>query len=106
MTASNGTPPYRVSLSDEVIGRMKYWGEVAGKLGLLEWYTRALRVIDNKLRHNPIEWGDPLFSYKHLGLRTFHGVHATFLIFYAVHEEKKIVFVRRMIRMIETPLIG
>jgi hypothetical protein len=45
---------------------------------------------------DPLVWGDPHNVLPHLRLRLFHGIHAPLHAFYAVDEERRIVYVRQI----------
>lgn len=54
----------------------------------------ALRAIDEALRDNPIEFGDPLFRLRKAQLTVFRRIYRPLDVLYSVHDEKPIVFVR------------
>jgi hypothetical protein len=97
--ADNGTPPYPISPANEVLGRMKTWAVLAGRVGKKEWYLTTLKAIDSNLSKSPETWGDPLFSYHHLNMRMFHRVFEGFYLYYGIHDSTRTVYLRQMFRM-------
>lgn len=101
--AGDGSPPYTIAPTTDVLNQMKAWAAEATRLGLREWYAAALRFINDRLTHHPAEWGDPLFTYRHLELQMFQGNHEQFLVIYGVHAGRRIVYLRAITRLTEEP---
>jgi len=86
--------PYRVVRSEKVRDQLWQWAEAANQAGLADQYLDALKTIENKLKNEPLSWGDPLYPFRHLELIMCRGIHWIFLVEYGVHEGKRIVFIK------------
>ena len=53
----------------------------------------ALRTIDGELRNDPIAFGDPSYQLRHLGLLKCMGSVQPLYVYYAVDEQRRIVYV-------------
>jgi hypothetical protein len=84
--------PYRVSWSRKVIDALKDFGENAHQSGVGEELVRLLRIIDERLRREPIDLGEVYRSRgaieEHLAVRGFVAID------FAVDKERRFVLVR------------
>src|SRR4051794_41951871 len=86
-------PPYRVVYPEVVRAALRALGEQARRAGVALDYARALRLIDGRLRADPLGWGDPNYRLRHLGLLVCRGLHPLLYVRYAVDESRRIVHV-------------
>jgi hypothetical protein len=56
--------------------------------------VKAVRYVHERLRTDPLEFGEPLYSLPAMALQVRQAMVGRLLIDYAVHEEKRIVFIR------------
>jgi hypothetical protein len=98
--------PYRVITSEGLLQQFRQWGEHAARLGLQEQYTTALRFIWDRLTNEPLSWGDPLFNLHQLDLLVLRGMHALLHVEYAVHQVRRVVFIRSLRLPPGSPLAG
>ena len=97
MSASNGTPPYTVEYPQRLLDKLMRYAAIASERGILNEYTAALRFVHDRLARDPKEWGDPLKNWPGARLSGFRGKHELLVVFYAVHDEQPIVFVREIL---------
>jgi hypothetical protein len=101
--ADNGAL-YRVVRAEQVRARLRDWAGLAKQAGILGEYVQALKRIEHLLTNEPLEWGDPLYHMPQLGIFLYRGMHWFFVVHYAVHEKKHIVFVKDYKLTPENPL--
>jgi len=92
----NGEPLYRV-VYPELVQKalLELYGRAAAK-GRGEEVLAAARVIDRRLQLDPRAFGEPRYSLHEANLDVFVRVVSPLLVFYAVHESKHLVFVRKI----------
>src|SRR5690242_13289328 len=57
-------------------------------------FMQAARQIGQQLMQNPVEFGEPLYRLPALRLEVRHGAVGPLLIYFAVHEDKPLVFIK------------
>ncbi len=62
----------------------------------------ALRILDQHLAAEPLTWGDPQYRLQHMGLSTYLRLHAMLRVFYAVDEQRRIVYVMGLDRLADS----
>jgi hypothetical protein len=75
-------------------------------LGIQREYLAALRAIERHLATDPVGWGDPDFVLRQAGLRMCHGTEPPLLVYYAVDELRRIVYVKEFRPLPESGLQG
>lgn len=65
----------------------------AKKVGLGQQVLDAGKEIDERLRSDPIKFGDPLYPLRGLNLQLFGRAISPVFVNYAVHFDKRVVFV-------------
>lgn len=106
MSGGNGQQPFTVSLPPDVSQRLRAWAGAAGAAGALPEYIADLRSLNENLRYTPREWGDRLKTYPHARLRYYRRLTRFFLVLYAVHLDRPVVFVRDILLRPDQPLGG
>src|SRR5262249_21123593 len=93
-----GEEPYKIDYVNrgELFARLTNRATEAARLGLREQFTTSLKVIEEKLRTQPLEWGDPQFRARHAKSVMCHGMHLLLHVYYAVHEESRVVWVKEI----------
>jgi hypothetical protein len=87
---------YKVVYSDYQIRMVRELGKKAAKRGLNNAYLRAIKFIHRRMRTDPLVWGDPQNRLRHLRLLLCHGTRAPLQVFFAVDEQRRIVYVREI----------
>jgi hypothetical protein len=87
--------PYIISTPRAELQKLKEWGEWARQHGLLDQYLAALRTINYRLSYEPLEWGEARYSLDELKLEMRFGSFDMLHVGYGVHQERRIVFVKR-----------
>jgi hypothetical protein len=93
--ASNAQPPFFISMFDADRDRLRLWAVRAAALGIGEDFRRALTTIVDGLQTDPLNFGDPLFNYQHMGAVLCHAMRWPLRVHYAVDETHRTVFVQR-----------
>ncbi len=90
----NGTPYYKVSSSGAVNETIIRLHEQAAMAGRGKELLAALRQIYERLRRDPLIFGEPLYRLPALNLQVRQGGISFVVVEYGVHEELPFVFVR------------
>ena len=95
---SNGKPRrFRVSYSNvmvKTIAELRYEALLSGRLPQFE---RAWRIILERLRSDPLAFGEFTRTYSHLKLRAHVGSVHPITIQFAIHEGLSMVFIGKVI---------
>jgi hypothetical protein len=91
---------YEVSCSG-VIGRSLKIQKQAKAQGRGEAALSAIRTIWHRLSIEPTDFGEPLYRLPALRLQVRHGANGPLLIYFAVHEDKPVVFIKGAILLPE-----
>ena len=89
------SPHYYLSLYDADRVRIRSWVTRAAVLGISEDLRRALTTLLNGLQIEPLTLGDPLFTYRHMGLLLCHSMRWPLRVHYAIDEQRRIVYVQQ-----------
>jgi hypothetical protein len=85
---------YRVVYPESVRAALKDLRIKAIRKGIGREFLLALRTIDERLRSDPLGFGDPWYRLPASKLRVMTRVVSPLVVGYAVHGEKSLVFVR------------
>jgi hypothetical protein len=69
--------------------------------GRADAFMDAAREIDHRLRRDPDDFGEPLYRLPALQLEVRHAVIAPLLIYFAVHEDRPLVFIKQVVLLPE-----
>ena len=94
MAMGNGVPAFRVVTPEDVRAQLKTWGRLAAQAGLFQAYLADLKHLDLRLSRRPKAFGDPLHDYHGAHLCLYRGLTEFFIVTYAVHTSRPLVFVR------------
>ena len=67
------------------------------KVGMETEVINAARLIDEQLRSQPREFGDPSGTLANMQLDTFSRAVTPLMVYFSVHQTKRIVFVSKII---------
>lgn len=94
---SNGSPhPYDVSISKKVADEIKAVIEKARLAGITKKVIAALRLIHERLRSNPLEFGEFRFHWSKAKCRCHVAVVEPVAIQFSIHDEKPVVFLTKV----------
>jgi hypothetical protein len=93
MSTPNGSV-YQVVVSGEVQERLKNLHRKAKDKGQGARVLTAVKQIVARLRTDPLDFGEPRFSLRHLNLEVRVATMPPLLVVYGVHTERRTVFVR------------
>jgi hypothetical protein len=96
MTSQGNGPPavYAVKVSEQLKDTIRRLHEQAAQRGRGQQFLAALRAIHDRLRSDPLRFGEPLFRLPALKLLVFQVIVSPVVVDYAVHEEKRLVLVK------------
>jgi hypothetical protein len=100
MSSPNGSV-YQVVLSGQVRDQLKNLHRRAQDKGQGKRVLSAVKRIFAHLRTQPLRFGEPRYTLHHLNVEMRHGAVEPVWVQYAVHKERRIVFVRDL-----QPLLG
>jgi hypothetical protein len=87
--------PYSVEMSKETKARLVQLHQEALQKGTGQRLLDACRRIVERLKQDPLEFGEPLYRLPALHLLVCHAVVDFVVVIFAVHEERPLVFIRR-----------
>jgi hypothetical protein len=61
----------------------------------------AAREIGHRLKRDPDDFGEPLYRLPALRLQVRHAVSGPLLIYFAVHEDRPLVFIKQVLLLPE-----
>jgi hypothetical protein len=90
---SNGGS-YRVLGSGSIAKTFRRLYRQAKQQGREDAFMLAARQIGHRLRQAPFDFGEPLYRLPALRMQVRHGAVGSLLIYFAVHEDKPLVFIK------------
>jgi|GEM_PF-1716224 len=97
MVSSGGAAlPYRVEVSISVSSTIKQLYRKAARFGLGPRFITSLQEIHDRLRRDPLEFGEPLKYLRTLRMEIRVGAISPIHIAYGVNEAEKVVFIREI----------
>ena len=91
----NGQPVrYEVSLSGAVAAVVKQLHAQAMHAGAGPRFLAAFREIVERLRKDPLAFGEPQYRLPALRLLVCQGIVSPLVVDFAVHEDRPLVFIR------------
>jgi hypothetical protein len=92
--SANDGGRFEVHCSGFIAKTLKQLQRRAKAQGRGEEVLAAIRSIWRKLSDDPLEFGEPLYRLPALRLRVRHGAVGPLLLYFAVHEDKPLVFIK------------
>jgi hypothetical protein len=86
--------PYDVRMSARTRAEVLQWHRQALEEGAGQDFLRAFRQIVERLRRDPLTFGEPMYRLPALQLQVRHGAILPLFVDYAVHESSPLVFIR------------
>jgi hypothetical protein len=90
---SKGIPPYRVVYSELCRHETRDLLIRARAKGHFNEIAQAVQGINTRLEWIPLDFGQPLKDYVHLGIKEHIGVVAPLVVKYGVDEARHVVYV-------------
>jgi hypothetical protein len=88
-----GAPPYRVVYSGLCRDSTRQLLARAAAKGLFMEVAQVVRDINTRLEWIPLDFGDPLRDFVHLGIQERIGVIPPLVVIYGVDETRRIIYV-------------
>jgi hypothetical protein len=104
MTAPSSYGPFEVEFSRAQLRRIQELSSRAVALGIGREFAADLRVMTERMRVAPRDWGDPMYTHLALQLIVYRGLHARIAVTYGVHDRLPLVFVRDFRPILDHPL--
>ena len=89
-------PLYQVGRLPQVDETLRALSERAAQLGIHKEYITSLKVILQKLRIEPLVWGDPAYQTHRQGGVVCHAIHAPLIVNYVTFEPEKVVCILKV----------
>jgi hypothetical protein len=90
-------PPFRVIYSQAIIAKIHELHAQAKLLGIEKVFLAALRMIQDRLSQDPLDYGDPAYSLHHAKLKVRREVVRPLVVYWGVYEEKSLVFLKSVL---------
>jgi hypothetical protein len=95
---------YRVLTLRTALDTVNDWLTRAASLGIRPLLEAALLRILDRLTNDPVGWGNPLFTYHHLGMQMYNGVEWDMVVTYGVDVGHRLVCIRQFQLLPMNPL--
>ena len=99
--STNNGGRYKVHCSGAIAERLKEIQKQAKEQSRGEKVLSAIRRIWQRLLHAPDQFGEPLYRLPALRLRIRHAALGPLLIYFGVHEDRPLVFIKGIILLPE-----
>jgi hypothetical protein len=96
---SGNGPPFRVSVSGALRQEIRRLAKAASSMGIKGEFVWSFTSILQRLRHDPLVFGEDRFGTKTLNFKCRVGAIKPVAVHFAVHEQLHIVFVLRVFLM-------
>jgi hypothetical protein len=90
---SRALPPYRVVYSELCREATRQLLARAVAKGRITEVARAVGDVERRLQWIPLDFGEPLKDFVHLGIKEYIGVLAPLVVKFSVDEDRRIVYV-------------
>jgi hypothetical protein len=95
---------YQLSTLRPAMDTIKDWLAQAAAQGIRPLLEAALRRNVDRLKNDPINWGNPLFTYRHLGMTMYIAVEWDIVVTYGVDVTHQLVCIQRFHLLPANPL--
>lgn len=86
---------YVVVIAKSVQKALQTLYQQAMEKGTKDQFSSAARAIDERLKTDPLGWGEPTYHLQFMGLQVRLGVIPPLAVLFAVDENRHIVYVMR-----------
>jgi hypothetical protein len=94
-TQGNGHPGrYTVTTSETTKALLAQLSSQARQTGTSQQFLAALREIGQRLRNDPLNFGEPQYRLPALRLLVCQAIVRPLVVDFAVHEDRPLVFIR------------
>jgi hypothetical protein len=97
-------PTFTVSVPGSQDEAMERLADRARDRGLTDLLLADGRLMRERLVHDPLGWGDPVYGYHHLKLIVHRAVLDLIQVYYAVDPARRIVYVQQISAVPGRPL--
>jgi hypothetical protein len=97
-------PPFVVSVPGSQDEAMERLADRARERDLTELLLTNARVMRDRLTHDPLDWGDPVYDYHHLEFVVYRAVMDLIQVYHAVDLTRRIVYVKEISAVSGRPL--
>jgi hypothetical protein len=91
---SNGRKAYKVIPVGNVMAHLRQFHEEQMHQGKGPAFLDVLRQINERLRDDPLGFGEPLYQLPALKLLVHQGIMRPLVVTFGVHDELLVVFIR------------
>jgi hypothetical protein len=90
----NGEPSFQIAFSGVIAESIRQFQRRASLQGRGEEFLVALRAVVDRLRHDPNEFGEPLYRLPVLGVQLRCAVIRPLYVDFGVCEDRPLVFIK------------
>jgi hypothetical protein len=94
--ASDGGPDYTVDMSTVILERLERLRDVAFRHRVPKGFAEDLRAVIERLKTDPVAWGDPLYDWHQLGMTVQRGQSPFLYVYYCVTRSRRLVFIQHI----------
>ena len=98
---NNGDPHFKVHVAGAIAAELRRLQRRATKEGRGAKLIDAFRRIVKRLRDDPLGFGEPLYELPALRLFVRHAAIAPLVVYFAVHDEEQLVFIKSVAQLPE-----
>jgi hypothetical protein len=97
-------PEFAIHYAPRLAERLRELTDRAVAAGLRDEIIADLRLIDRRLRSDPLSWGDLWYRYSYLNLLMCHATAGLLHVYYGVDEERRVVYLKDVTPLPHGPL--
>ncbi len=95
---------YQITTLKPALDTAKDWLRRAPTLGILSTLKAALARILDRLKNDPVSWGNPLFHYRNLGMTMYNATEWDIIVTYGVDVTHRLVCIQKLQLQSANPL--
>jgi len=88
--------PWTISFSEKVARQIEELAITAAQQDKEVEFRRSLESVHDRLKNDPVGWGDPEYRLHDLKLIMYRGIEGILLANYAVDLRRRIVYVKQI----------
>ncbi len=89
--------PYRYSFFQTALQAVQGFGRLAHQRGLGAEFAHDLRTWTDRLKTDPVGWGDPLYDFHNLGMTYYRGSSDFLFAYFCVNQAARQVIVQSVV---------
>ena len=95
--ANTNPSPYKYSFFPTALQAVQDFGRLARVQGFGAEFAHDLRTWTDRLKSDPVGWGDPLYDFHNLGMTYYRGSSDSLFAYFCVNQVARQVIVRSVV---------